>query len=457
MAKKNYHYVCQECGTIHSKWSGKCDSCNTWDTIVEEVVQATPVFGKGTNDNKKLKAKDIEVVDLNSEAQDVVRDTTGISELDRVLGGGLVKGSAILIGGDPGIGKSTLLLQSVISLSKSGRECFYVSGEESAEQVKLRSKRLHLKAENTKIAAATSLNDILKAVNNFDNLDVLVIDSIQTIYNEAVESAPGSVSQIRACAFELIRLAKQKNIAVILVGHVTKDGNIAGPKVLEHMVDCVLYFEGERGNQFRIIRAVKNRFGASNEIGVFEMTDSGLNEVSNPSEVFLSNRSEDLPGSVIYAGMEGSRPLLLEIQALVVPSYLPTPRRAVIGWDANRLAMMIAVLNARFGLNLLDKEVYLNVVGGLKVTEPAADLAVMAALISSAKNAAISSKYVFFGEIGLSGEVRQVVNHDIRINEALKLGFEKVFVPTQVKKTGVKTQKDAICITHVKELSMIFN
>lgn len=457
MAKKNYHYVCQECGTIHSKWSGKCDSCNTWDTIVEEVVQTTPVFGKGTNDNKKVKAKDIEIVDLNSEAQDVVRDTTGISELDRVLGGGLVKGSAILIGGDPGIGKSTLLLQSVISLSKSGRECFYVSGEESAEQVKLRSKRLHLKAENTKIAAATSLNDILKAVNNFDNLDVLVIDSIQTIYNEAVESAPGSVSQIRACAFELIRLAKQKNIAVILVGHVTKDGNIAGPKVLEHMVDCVLYFEGERGNQFRIIRAVKNRFGASNEIGVFEMTDSGLNEVSNPSEVFLSNRSEDLPGSVIYAGMEGSRPLLLEIQALVVPSYLPTPRRAVIGWDANRLAMMIAVLNARFGLNLLDKEVYLNVVGGLKVTEPAADLAVMAALISSAKNAAISSKYVFFGEIGLSGEVRQVVNHDIRINEALKLGFEKVFIPTQTKKTGVKTQKDAICITHVKELSMIFN
>lgn len=457
MAKKNYHYVCQECGTIHPKWSGKCEACNTWDTIVEEVVQATPVFGKGTNDNKKIKAKDIEIVDLNSEAQDVVRDTTGISELDRVLGGGLVKGSAILIGGDPGIGKSTLLLQSVISLSKSGRECFYVSGEESAEQVKLRSKRLHLKAENTKIAAATSLNDILKAVNNFDNLDVLVIDSIQTIYNEAVESAPGSVSQIRACAFELIRLAKQKNIAVILVGHVTKDGNIAGPKVLEHMVDCVLYFEGERGNQFRIIRAVKNRFGASNEIGVFEMTDSGLNEVSNPSEVFLSNRSEDLPGSVIYAGMEGSRPLLLEIQALVVPSYLPTPRRAVIGWDANRLAMMIAVLNARFGLNLLDKEVYLNVVGGLKVTEPAADLAVMAALISSAKNVAISSKYVFFGEIGLSGEVRQVVNHDIRINEALKLGFEKVFVPTQVKKTGAKTQKDAICITHVKELSIIFN
>lgn len=455
MAKRNYHYVCQECGTIHPKWSGKCEACNTWDTIIEEVVQSTPVFGKSKNDNKKTKSKDIEIVNLNSEAKEISRDTTGIQELDRVLGGGLVKGSAILLGGDPGIGKSTLLLQTVISLSSTGKECFYVSGEESAEQIILRSKRTNMKSANTKIASATSLSDIMNLVQQFENLDVLVIDSIQTIYNEAIESAPGSVSQIRACAFELIRIAKEKNIAVILVGHVTKEGNIAGPKVLEHMVDCVLYFEGERGNQFRIIRAVKNRFGAANEIGVFEMTDTGLNEVNNPSEVFLADRTEDLPGSVVYAGMEGSRPLLLEIQALVVPSYLPTPRRAVIGWDTNRLAMMIAVLNARFGLNLLDKEVYLNVVGGLKITEPAADLAVMAALISSAKNTPISSKYVFFGEIGLSGEVRQVVHHDTRVNESYKLGFEKVFVPLNKKKSASNKNANTICITHVKDLDII--
>lgn len=454
MSKKGLSFVCQECGTVHPKWAGKCEGCDEWNTIVEEQLTSnTPVFGKTVNDNKLSKAQDLQIIDLNSEVTQVERQNTGMNELDRVLGGGMVRGSAILLGGDPGIGKSTLLLQSVISLCNNGYECLYVSGEESTEQIKLRSKRLNKDTTNVKVAAATSLNEIIKYVNKARNLEVLIIDSIQTIFNDGLDSAPGTVSQIRACAFELIRVAKQKNIALVLVGHVTKEGNIAGPKVLEHMVDTVLYFEGERGNQFRIIRTVKNRFGAANEIGVFEMQDNGLSEVGNPSKLFLSSKSSDVPGSAIYAGIEGSRPILLEIQALVAPSYLATPRRAVIGWDTNRLAMMIAVLNSRYGINLLDKEVYLNVVGGLKITEPAADLAAVATLISSFKNSIIPSDIVFFGEVGLSGEVRQVVNYDLRINEAEKLGFKKVIAPQNPKSKLAKCGIDVVTIKHISELN----
>jgi DNA repair protein RadA/Sms len=447
-------YICQECGSVHNKWSGKCTACNAWNSITEESNHITPVFGKGTNDNKIKKSKNVDIHTLDSEVEDVPRTNTGISELDRVLGGGLVSGSAILIGGDPGIGKSTLLLQTVVALSRAGNKCLYISGEESVEQIKLRAKRLSTPANNTQIAAATSLNEILKVINTTD-LSVLVIDSIQTIFNEAIESAPGTVSQVRACAFELIRIAKTKGIALILVGHVTKDGAIAGPKVLEHMVDTVLYFEGERGHQFRIIRAVKNRFGAANEIGVFEMCDNGLNEVTNPSAIFLPTKGESIPGSAIFVGLEGTRPILLEIQALVVPSFLATPRRAVVGWDSNRLAMMIAVLNARYGINLLDKEVYLNVVGGLKITEPAADLAVLAALISAHRTTPISRENVFFGEVGLSGELRQVVHYDLRLNEASKLGFKQAFAPQPPKNKKIACNIDVLNVNHIRELDKI--
>ncbi len=456
MSKKStVAYICQECGSVHNKWSGKCDACNAWNSITEEVLTATPVFGKGTNDNKVKKARNVEFHTLDEHVEDVPRTHTGILELDRVLGGGLVSGSAILIGGDPGIGKSTLLLQTVVALSKAGNKCLYISGEESVEQIKLRAKRLNTPTSHTQVAAATSLNEILKAINTTE-LNVLVIDSIQTIFNEAIESAPGTVSQVRACAFELIRIAKSKGIALILVGHVTKEGTIAGPKVLEHMVDTVLYFEGERGHQFRIIRAVKNRFGAANEIGVFEMCDTGLAEVSNPSAIFLPTKGEAIPGSAIFVGLEGTRPILLEIQALVVPSFLATPRRAVVGWDINRLAMMIAVLNARYGINLLDKEVYLNVVGGLKITEPAADLAVLAALISAHRNAPISRENVFFGEVGLSGELRQVVHYELRLNEASKLGFKQAYAPQPSKNKKIACNIDVLNVNHIRELDKIF-
>jgi len=455
MSKKSQiMFICQECGTAHSKWNGKCEGCGEWNTLVEESNFSTPVFGKGVKHSTKSKVKAIEIHDLDSKVDDVFRFSTHISEMDRVLGGGIVSGSAILLGGDPGIGKSTLLLQTVITLTQNGTKCLYISGEESVEQIKLRSRRLSNKPTNTQIAAATSLNEIIKAINTND-FSVLIIDSIQTIFNDAIESAPGSVSQVRACAFELIRIAKAKNICLILVGHVTKEGSIAGPKVLEHMVDTVLYFEGERGHQFRIIRAVKNRFGPANEIGVFEMGDDGLTEVTNPSSIFLQTKDESIPGSAIYVGLEGTRPILLEIQALVVPSFLATPRRAVVGWDSNRLAMMIAVLNARYGINLLDKEVYLNVVGGLKITEPAADLAVMAALISAFKNKAINRQNVFVGEVGLSGELRQVPHYNVRLSEAQKLGFGTVYAPQPQKNKKLSCDIEVVNINHIRDLEKI--
>jgi DNA repair protein RadA/Sms len=449
--KSKVQYICNECGTSHPKWIGKCEGCGEWNTLSQEKLNIIPTFGRRSNDNLHHK---VEILDIDYQPQNIIRIDTGIGEFNRVLGDGLVRGSAILLGGDPGIGKSTLLLQTVITLSNKGVNTLYISGEESAQQISLRANRLNVKTQNAKLAIATSLDEIISVINELPNTEVIVIDSIQTIYNETIESAPGTVTQVRACAFELIRIAKQKNIAVIFVGHVTKEGNIAGPKVLEHMVDAVLYFEGERGHQFRIIRAVKNRFGAANEIGVFEMTESGLNEVTNPSALFLPNRETPISGSCIFAGMEGTRPVLLEVQALVVPSFLATPRRAVIGWDVNRLAMLIAVLNSRFGINLFDKEVYLNVTGGLKITEPAADLAVVAALLSAAKDIPIDSSNVFFGEVGLSGEIRQISHAETRLQEAYKLGFEKAFMPAGAKNSSCNIEK--ISLNHINMLSSIF-
>jgi DNA repair protein RadA/Sms len=440
--KRSVNYVCQECGSVYTKWTGKCESCNSWNTIVEEIVEPSPVLGgAGVTAAKKGKVGGLELHAIDEPVEEMPRIMSGSPEFDRVLGGGLVRGAAVLLGGDPGIGKSTLLLQTIVQLAESGVNCMYISGEESVEQVKLRALRLGLTTDHPIIATATLLTDIIHALNRPKAPEVVVIDSIQTMYHDEIPSAPGTVTQVRACAFELIRVAKQRGIAILLVGHVTKEGQIAGPKVLEHMVDAVLYFEGERGHQFRIVRAIKNRYGAANEIGVFEMTEVGLREVSNPSEIFLPTGAGDVSGSCIFAGMEGTRPILVEVQALVVPSFLASPRRAVVGWDHNRLAMVIAVLNARFGLNLLDKEVYLNVAGGLRINEPAADLAVAMALISSSRNLPISREDVFFGEIALSGEVRQVSHVEARLAEAAKLGFSRAIIPNnpQLKSKGLAT------------------
>lgn len=444
MAKPREHYVCQACGTVYNKWSGKCEACGEWNTITEETVAVTP---KGLSLGK---GKSLELVALAGEAEELARKTTGMSELDRVLGGGLVAGSAILIGGDPGIGKSTLLLQTVAALAASGLKTVYISGEESVSQVRLRAQRLGLEKSDVELGASTSVRDI---ISNFDGKtapDVLVIDSIQTMFIDNIESAPGTVSQVRAASHELIKLAKKRNIALFLVGHVTKDGQIAGPRVLEHMVDTVLYFEGERGHQFRILRAVKNRFGGTDEIGVFEMSDKGLREVPNPSALFLSEREGEVSGSAVFAGMEGSRPMLLEVQALVSASSMSNPRRAVVGWDGGRLSMILAVLEARCGIRLSDKEVYLNVAGGLRINEPAADLAVAAALISALTHVPLPLRTVVFGEIGLSGEVRQVGRTESRLKEAEKLGFEKAYLPgrTSVKGLAIAMQP----IHHVDDL-----
>lgn len=426
MARTASHWVCQQCGAAFQKWAGRCEACEAWNSLVEEkpVGSVPGGLGKGAG-----RARRIEIVSLDGAGEPPPRIPTGISELDRVAGGGLVPGSAILIGGDPGIGKSTLLLQAVAALARSGRGCLYVSGEEAVGQVRLRAQRLGLAGAPVKLAAETNLRDILGVLDQGDGIEVAVIDSIQTVYSDTLDSAPGTVAQVRAASSELVRMAKKRGITVILVGHVTKDGQIAGPRVVEHMVDTVLYFEGDRGHQFRILRAVKNRFGATDEIGVFEMRDSGLAEVPNPSSLFLGQRAQGVSGTVVFAGMEGTRPILVEIQALVAPSGLATPRRAVVGWDSGRLAMVMAVLDARCGLALGGRDVYLNVAGGLRVQEPAADLAVAAALISSAADMAIPEGTVLFGEIGLTGEVRPVSQAEQRLKESAKLGFEKAIVP----------------------------
>lgn len=433
MAKSSKQYTCQSCGAVTSKWSGKCESCNEWNTITEEVIEASAPKGLGN----KRRGNTINLVPLKGAmSEKKPRHITGIAEFDRVTGGGLVTGSAILIGGDPGIGKSTLLLQAVCKLALAGKKCVYVSGEEAVDQVRLRAQRLGLDDAPVDLASATSVRDIVASMEDGQNApDILVIDSIQTMYVDNIESAPGTVTQVRTSAQELIRVAKRRGICILFVGHVTKDGQIAGPRVLEHLVDAVLYFEGDRGHQFRILRTVKNRFGPTDEIGVFEMAQEGLVEVANPSELFLAQRQEHVAGSAVLAGLEGTRPVLVEVQALVAPSPHGNPRRAVIGWDSNRLAMVLAVLESRCGVTLSDSDIFLNIAGGIRISEPAADLAVAAALISSQTNIPVQGNTVFFGEVGLSGEIRTVSQPDLRIKEAAKLGFDSAFIPAPPKKS----------------------
>jgi DNA repair protein RadA/Sms len=431
MAKGAALYVCQSCGASHPKWSGRCDDCGAWNSLIEEAAPL-PTGGKSV---ARRSGRAISFVELDGKSDPAPRRMIGIPELDRVIGGGLVAGSAILIGGDPGIGKSTLLIQALAKLASAGARVAYISGEEAIDQVRLRAHRLGIAKAPVELATATSVGDILPALDG-DRADVVVIDSIQTMYVDQLDSAPGTVAQVRASAQELIRLAKKRGFALMLVGHVTKEGTIAGPRVLEHMVDTVLYFEGDRGHQFRILRAVKNRFGPTDEIGVFEMTDAGLVEVPNPSALFLAERRGDVSGAAVFAGMEGTRPVLVEIQALVAPTSFGTPRRAVVGWDTSRLAMVIAVLDARCGLSLGGSDVYLNVAGGLRIAEPAADLAVAAALVSSLHQVPVPSDMVVFGEVGLAGEIRQVGQTDARLKEALRLGFGQALVPARRKRRG---------------------
>jgi DNA repair protein RadA/Sms len=424
VARAETHFVCQSCGAVHAKWAGRCDACGAWNTLAEE--QATPAVPKGLRAGA---ARPLELVGLAGASAGPLRLATAIDELDRVLGGGLVPGSTVLIGGDPGIGKSTLVLQAAAALAMAGAEVAYVSGEESIDQIRLRAARLGIAGTPVQMTAATSVRDILATFDRGRAPQLVVIDSIQTIYVDNVEAAPGTVTQLRTSAHELIRFAKRRGTALLLIGHVTKDGQIAGPRVLEHMVDAVVYFEGERGHQFRILRAVKNRFGAANEIGVFEMAERGLVEVPDPSALFLAEREAGISGAAVFAGIEGSRPLLVEIQALVGPASLGTPRRTVIGWDAARLAMLLAVLETRCGLVIGGRDVYLNVAGGLRIAEPAADLAVAAALISALFDRPTPAAAVFFGEVGLAGEVRAVSQTEARMKEAAKLGFEQVVLP----------------------------
>jgi DNA repair protein RadA/Sms len=386
---------------------------------------------KGLGDTRKAgKGSRVEFVPLKGTDAQMPRRFSGIGEFDRVVGGGLVPGSATLVGGDPGIGKSTLLLQAICRLSQKFKTA-YISGEEAVEQVRLRAARLGLSEASCQLAAETSIRDIVAAINDAQAPEVLIIDSIQTMYVDTLDSAPGTVAQVRTSAQELIRVAKKRDISLILVGHVTKEGTIAGPRVLEHMVDTVLYLEGDRGHQFRVLRGVKNRFGPTDEIGVFEMTENGLMEVQNPSALFLADRRGDMSGAAVFAGLEGTRPVLVEIQALVAPASYGTPRRAVIGWDGGRLAMILAVLEARCGVAFGNNDVYLNVAGGLRISEPAADLAVAAALLSALSGEPVPAECVVFGEIGLSGEIRRVSQPDLRLKEAVKLGFTQAIMPQQ--------------------------
>ncbi len=438
MAKSASSFVCQSCGSTASKWAGRCDNCGEWNTIIEEKTSA-PVSGARGASLPKGKAS--RLVGLRGESPPLPRIQTGIAELDRVAGGGFVPGSGVLIGGDPGIGKSTLLLQALASLARTGARVIYVSGEEAIAQVRLRAQRLGLDDANVLLATETNVSDILATLNEGEPPAIAVIDSIQTLWSPVIEAAPGTVSQLKAGSEALVRYAKQKGTAMLLVGHVTKDGQIAGPKVIEHMVDTVLYFEGDRGHQYRILRAVKNRFGPTDEIGVFEMSDGGLKEVTNPSRLFMGTSDRPTPGTAIFAGMEGTRPLLMEVQALVSPSPLGTPRRTTVGWDSNRLAMILAVLEARAGVIIGANDVYLNVAGGLKVREPAADLAVAAALLSSLTGTVIPHGTAVFGEVALSGAIRPVGQTEARLKEAQKLGLREAVVAAATESVSFKGLK----------------
>ena len=437
MSRTQSKFVCQSCGAVTLKWSGKCESCGAWNTITEERSNETPPKGKGLK--AITKAQKISLTGLSGDSDTPDRTLSGLNEFDRVIGGGFVPGSAILLGGDPGIGKSTILIQAAAALAACGKRVVYISGEEAIAQLRMRAARLGLSDAPVQLGAETNVEDIiatLKSERSDGHVDLVIIDSIQTIWSPVIESAPGTVSQVRASAQDLIHYAKSVDTSLVLVGHVTKEGQIAGPRVLEHMVDTVIYFEGDRGHHFRILRAVKNRFGPTDEIGVFEMRGAGLVEVANPSALFLEAREENVPGSVVFAGLEGTRPLLVEIQALAAPSSLATPRRAVVGWDANRLSMVLAVLEARCGLSFAGRDVFLNIAGGLKINEPAADLAVASALISSICNQPLAPNSITFGEISLSGAIRPVSQTGLRLKEAAKLGFHtaNTALPANIEK-----------------------
>ncbi len=430
MAKSNV-FVCTNCKASFSKWAGQCENCGEWNTIVEEQPLSTGPSKKSLGAER---GRALNLGNLSSVDAPPPRTESGVAELDRVFGGGLVDASAILVGGDPGIGKSTLLLQAAARFARNGLNVIYISGEEASAQVRMRARRLGLEESPVQLASATNLRDILTTLEDAKP-DLVIIDSIQTMWIDTIDATPGSVSQVRSCAHELTTFAKRNGVAVIMVGHVTKDGQIAGPRVVEHMVDTVLYFEGERGHQFRILRAVKNRFGPADEIGVFEMTGRGLAEVKNPSALFLSERGEPTPGSVVFAGIEGTRPVLCEFQALVAPSPHSQARRTVVGWDGGRLAMILAVLESRCGVPFTGLDVYLNVAGGMRISEPAADLAVAAALVSAREDSALPADCVVFGEISLSGALRPVSQAENRLKEASKLGFTSAITP-QTKKKG---------------------
>ena len=453
MAKAKTQFVCSECGSVSSRWMGQCPDCKAWNTLVESAVETAGVNRMSQTVNHKALAQTAPVLSLaDIEATDVPRFGTGIEEFDRVLGGGLVAGGVVLIGGDPGIGKSTLLLQALANMSHHKR-VLYVSGEESGAQIALRAKRLVIDAKELKLQAEIQLEKILATLNDLKP-EVVVIDSIQTVYSDALSSAPGSVAQVRECAAQLTRAAKQTGVTIILVGHVTKEGALAGPRVLEHIVDTVLYFEGDAHSSFRLVRAIKNRFGAVNELGVFAMTEKGLKGVSNPSALFLSQHDSQVPGSCVMVTQEGTRPLLVEIQALVDTSHLPNARRLSVGLEQNRLAMLLAVAHRHAGIAALDQDVFINAVGGVKITEPAADLAVLLAINSSMRNKPLPRGLVVFGEVGLAGEIRPAPRGQERLREAAKLGFTLAMIP---KSNLPKQPIEGIKVIAVERIDEAFN
>ncbi|XZG71475.1 DNA repair protein RadA [Chitinibacteraceae bacterium HSL-7] len=443
MAKAKTVYSCQSCGAVSNKWQGQCPGCGEWNTLVESIAQPTQAtrFEALAADGMVRQLADVE-------AEDLPRTATGLNEFDRVLGGGLVPGGVVLIGGDPGIGKSTLLLQASTTLARHSK-VLYVSGEESPQQIALRARRLQLENAPVSLMAEIGLEKVLAQLNLVQP-QVAVIDSIQTLYTEALSSAPGSVAQVRECAAQLTRYAKRTGTTILLVGHVTKEGALAGPRVLEHIVDAVLYFEGDTHSSFRLLRAIKNRFGAVNELGVFAMTDKGLREVSNPSVLFLSRHQEPVPGASVLVTQEGSRPLLVEVQALVDDAHSMQPKRLAVGMEQNRLALLLAVLHRHAGVAVFDQDVFLNAVGGVKIAEPAADLAILLAIVSSLKNRPLPEKLVVFGEVGLAGEVRPVQRGLERLREAAKLGFTHAVVP---KANAPKQGIEGMTVTAVERLS----
>jgi DNA repair protein RadA/Sms len=448
MVRRSPAFVCQNCGATYARWQGKCEDCGDWNSVLAEAAGVDS--GRTSTD---FRGHAFALEPLTGATQSAPRLASGIVEFDRVTGGGLVRGSVLLVGGDPGIGKSTLLIQVAAALARARHRTVYISGEEAVAQVRLRAERLAIAEAPVELAAETSVEDILATLSSGTPPRLVVIDSIQTMFTRMVDTAPGTVTQVRACAQALIRYAKHSGAAVMLVGHVTKDGQIAGPRVVEHMVDAVLSFEGEGSHQFRVLRAAKNRFGPTDEIGVFEMTGTGLRDVVNPSELFLSERDLGSPGAAVFAGVEGTRPLLVEVQALVASSSLGTPRRAVIGWDPNRLSMILAVLEAHCGVRLGTHDVYLNVAGGLRIKEPGADLAAAAALVSSLANAPLPADAVYFGEVSLSGAVRPVAHTALRLREARKLGFSRAFAPEAGRPEGAtRAATDVIAVRSLASL-----